>query len=259
MQKIIAILVLTVVGVALAGLFLPMVNRRKASAERARCQDNLRRICLQYILPEMEATKAFPAGTVDVAKLPPDQRVSWIIPGLGRLGHAELLNQIDATLPWNSEGNQAAGRAFLLGLACPSILNVRPDDGQGPLHYPGIAGVGVDAATKPADAPGAGMFRYKDPTHIADVKDGLANTLMLMETSVRPAPWIAGGSGTVRPLDPTQRPYLGIGRPFGGAHLAGANAALADGSGRFIADTIDPRVLELMAGIADPTKPDNSQ
>ena len=70
------------------------------------------------------------------------------------------------------------------------------------------------------------MFRYDEPTILTDVKDGLSNTLMLLETADQPGPWIAGGPPTVRPLDPANRPYLGIGRPFGGCHLGGANAVM---------------------------------
>ena len=119
------------------------------------------------------------------------------------------------------------------------------------MHYPGIAGVGQNAALKPATAPGAGVFRFDGPTFVINVKDGLSNVLLLLESGQDPRAWIAGGPSTVRPLDPARRPYIGIGRPFGGAHSGGANAALADGSGRFITDKIDPHILELLAGIAD--------
>jgi prepilin-type processing-associated H-X9-DG protein len=259
MRTIVIVAILTIGGVVLSGLLLTKIGHSRASAERARCQDNLRRICTQYILPELETTKMFPAGTVDVAKLPVDKRLSWIVPGLRPMNHPELANMIDLTAPWDSDANRAAGLTFLPVLECPAALDAVPGNGYGPLHYPGIAGVGPNAATKPVDALGSGIFRFGEPTHLADVKDGLSNTLMLLETPIQPSPWIAGGSGTVRSLDPAQRPYLGPGRPFGGIHFGGANAAFADGSAHFLADSISPRALELLAGIADGDKPQDSQ
>jgi prepilin-type processing-associated H-X9-DG protein len=45
--------------------------------------------------------------------------------------------------------------------------------------------------------------------------------------------------------------YIGPGRPFGGLHHgSGANVAFADGSVRFISQTIDPRVFEAVSTIS---------
>jgi prepilin-type processing-associated H-X9-DG protein len=140
-------------------------------------------------------------------------------------------------------------------LVCPAAVATKPAQGDGLLYYPGMAGVGPNAATKAFDEPGAGLFRYDAPTRVADVKKGLANTLVLLETADRPGPWIAGGPTSVRPLDPAREPYLGPGRPFGGTHFGGANAAFADGSGRFLSNSISPDVLERLACIAEPGGP----
>jgi prepilin-type processing-associated H-X9-DG protein len=79
----------------------------------------------------------------------------------------------------------------------------------------------------------------------------LSNVLLALETADRVGPWIAGGLASVRAIDPATRPYVGSGRPFGGAHLGGANAAFADGSCRFLAGAIAPGVLEMLAAMAD--------
>jgi prepilin-type processing-associated H-X9-DG protein len=159
---------------------------------------------------------------------------------------------------WDVPPNRSAGQTFLPLLVCPAVEMTRPIDGSAPLFYPGMAGVGPDAARQPTSAPGAGIFRYDSPTLIVDVKDGLANTLLLVETADRPGPWIAGGPSSVRPLDPAKQPYFGPGRPFGGCHFGGANIAFADGSGRFLTDNISPSILERLATIAD-SKPADSQ
>jgi hypothetical protein len=259
MPRVVGIVILLIGGGIVAGLAIMYVARGRAGAERLRCADNQRRIGQLYLLDEAQVAKAYPAGTVRFAELPPERRLSWIVPGLTRLGEKKLADSIDVTAPWNSDLNTTPGRALLLFLVCPAIPEIRAADGAAALHYPGIAGVGPDAALKPADAPGAGMFRYDAPTFVSDVKDGLANTLMLVESANHPGPWIAGGPSSVRPLDPAERPYLGRGRPFGGAHFGGANALNADGSGRFINENVSPRVLELLAGIADGVRADDSQ
>lgn len=259
MRQVVTVLVVVAGVMVVVGLFVAAVPRWWSNADRVRCQDNLRRICKQYLLDEAQTTNSYQAGTVVVTDLPPDRRLSWVVPGLTRLGYESLARSIDRTAAWDAAANKAVGQAFIPLLVCPAIDAFGPTDGSGPLDYPGLAGVGPDAATKPPDAPGAGMFRYDAPTTVADAKDGLSNTLLLVETAARPGPWIAGGPPSVRPLDPATRPYLGRGRPFGGAHPGGANTAFADGSGRFFADGVSPRVLELLAGIADGGRADDSQ
>ena len=55
---------------------------------------------------------------------------------------------------------------------------------------------------------------------------------------------------TVRGLDPAKQPYIGPGRQFGGLHEGVAVVAMADGSVRFVAESIDPKVFEAISTIA---------
>ncbi|HEX4591200.1 MAG TPA: DUF1559 domain-containing protein [Gemmataceae bacterium] len=258
MRWIVTSLVLLVVAVVLAGVLIPAIAHWRANADRVRCADNLRRIG-KFLVDEAMQAKAFPAGTLRVAKLPPEERLSWIVPGRGLLGYPEQGPTIDLAAPWNAPENRKAAATFLPRLVCPSVSRVWSADIGAPTNYPGMAGVGADAAQKAVDTRGAGMFRHDEPTFLTDVKDGLANTLMLLETADQPGPWMAGGPPTVRPLIPANRPYLGLGRPFGGCHIGGANAGYADGPCRFLADSVSPEALELQAGIADTTHSADSQ
>lgn len=251
MRQAVAVVIVGVGATVAIGVLITLIGRSRANAERARCQDNLRQLANRYLLDEAKASNSFPAGTVAVdPKLPPERRLSWVVPGLARLGHDDVATAIDLTLPWNEGKNQTAGERFLVEMVCPAGV-VDKAAGAAVLNYPGMAGVGRDAATTAADKPGAGMFRYDSPTTIADVKDGLSNTLLLIETADRPGPWIAGGPTSIRPLDPVNEPYVGPGRPFGGLHFGGANTAFADGSARFFANSVSSGVLERLAGIAD--------
>jgi prepilin-type processing-associated H-X9-DG protein len=256
MRRLVAFVVIAAGTLILAGLSLVLVGRSRASAERARCQDNLRRIGSHFLFEEAQAAKTYPAGTVVAdLTLQPDQRLSWVVPGLSRLGHANLSKQVDLSRSWSDAANKSVAETFLAVLICPSTEEAQHSPGPAFLKYPGIAGVGTQAAWSSPDATGAGMFRYDSGTKLSDVKDGLSHTLMLIESADRPGPWIAGGPATIRPLDPATQPYLGRGQPFGGFHVGGANVAFADGSGRFFADHVSSEVLERLAGIADGDKP----
>jgi hypothetical protein len=107
----------------------------------------------------------------------------------------------------------------------------------------------------------AGVFGYDRRTPLRRITDGTSCTLLILESARDNGPWGQGGRSTVRGLDPSERPYLGTGRPFGGTHFAentifgrgksiGCNAALADGSDRFLGEGISSHVLEALATIA---------
>ena len=87
-----------------------------------------------------------------------------------------------------------------------------------PASYIGIAGVGTDAPLLPKSDPRAGIFGYDRVCSLADIKDGVANTMLLAETAKVSGSWLQGGPATVRGLDPAQKPYLGPNRQFGGMH-----------------------------------------
>ena len=74
--------------------------------------------------------------------------------------------------------------------------------------------------------------------------------MTIAETTFANGPWTAGGPATVRGLDSRRQPYIGRGRQFGKAHRGGAMVAFADGSVRFVKESINPRVFEALSTIA---------
>jgi hypothetical protein len=81
------------------------------------------------------------------------------------------------------------------------------------------------------------------------VKDGLSNTIFLMQTPPggAPQPWIAGGGATVRGLSETD-PMRGMAHTYGTpGGKAGTYVLMGDGSVRFVPAGINPKVLLAMS------------
>lgn len=244
----IIVVVLIALGV---GMFVPAILRDRAAADRARCMEHLRRLAVQGIGDVVKSSKAFPAGTVVVPALLPERRLNWIAPLLLTLGRDDLRQKLDTTVGWDMPPNQAVSQIQFVLTQCPAASPANAPQGFAPLSYVGCGGVGLNAATFQPDQPGAGIFRFDAPTPETAVKDGLSNCMLLMETSDRPGPWLAGGPASVRSLDPAAEIYIGIGFAFGGNHPNGANIAFADGSVRFIDSSIQPVIFRQLAAIAD--------
>ena len=143
-------------------------------------------------------------------------------------------------------------------LKCPASPLEPKSSPPGVTHYVAIAGLGLDSPELPKEHPRVGIFGYDRQTRIEDIKDGTANTMMLAETAAANGPWIAGGTATVRGLDPAQTPYVGRNRQFGGHDRDGAMVLFADGSVRSTKESISKRVFEAystMAGSEHVTRP----
>jgi prepilin-type processing-associated H-X9-DG protein len=249
MNRIASLVVVCLLGLVILGLGIPALVRWRTYAERTRCMEHLRFTAVR-ISDYSQREKAFPPGTVPAKDLPPEKRLSWVVPGLLPEFDPKNVMRPDPTLPWDADANRGAGSIVFKALLCPALLH-QSVDGRGLLDYPGIAGVGADAARLARSDPHAGIFAYDEATQVSAVKDGTANVLLLLETSRNIGPWIAGGPTSVRGVDPKDQPYLGEGRPFGGNHRGGVNAAFADGHGQFLSDKINATVLEMLAAMAD--------
>ena len=263
MHRAVAVIVLVVVGLLLAGIFLSAIPVLWSYNDRARCQNNLREIgafgvwhaVTPGIPPPADPQPVIPPGTVVLADLEPGRRLSWLVSVLPPL---ELHDQVppgtaerfDLAKGWGAPANQAAARLRLAAFLCPANPPPEAPEAPAPTQYVGLGGIGADAAGRPIDAPGAGAFRYDTPTPVNRVRDGLSSTLMMGETSNDLGPWARGGPATVRGLDPDRLPYLGAGGQFAGNHPGGGFFAYADGSVRFLVEGISPALFRAQLTIA---------
>lgn len=253
--------IILLILIVLAGLIVSAMPRAHYTSARVMCQNNLKQHGLA-VHNYHDTFQHLPPGTMPNPELAPEDRFSFHAVLLPFSEQEALYNLLARSEAWNSDRNVGllSHRTFKL-YQCPAWIEFHGYDANltasGHLafaHYVGVAGVGADAAARPADAPRIGMFGHDRTVTMKDVKDGLANTLLLIETTHEVGPWARGGAGTVR--------AVGVdGAQFGGTHLRrtwtyqtrtdGFNITLADGAVRFTKPDIAPAVLSALATIAD--------
>jgi prepilin-type processing-associated H-X9-DG protein len=155
-----------------------------------------------------------------------------------------LYRQID--LEKGYAGNLPVVQTSIQGFLCPAWTEASTAGAV--TNYVAISGIGLDAATRPAGAPGNGFMGYDRLTSWSMIKDGTSNTIALMETRSGLGPWARGGSSNLRGFDPAHEPVFGDQGQFGG-HTGGMNAAFADGSVHFISFAIGSSTLAAMITI----------
>ncbi|WZO99034.1 DUF1559 domain-containing protein [Isosphaeraceae bacterium EP7] len=230
--------------------FLPVLLQppRHRNGRQRSCATNIRQVALGAVGYANERGE-FPRGVL-LDGLPPERGTSWISQCLEFLYHEDLEQAYDRSTPWDLPPNAEIAKTRIMILTCSAAETVTTAKGFPTTSYVGIAGVGADAATLESGHPRAGIFGYSRVTKISDIRDGTSNTLLVAETDLDLGSWMSGGHSTIRAVVPAQRPYIGVGRPFGGPHKNGANVAFADGSVRFVSATIAPEMIEAMATIA---------
>jgi prepilin-type processing-associated H-X9-DG protein len=263
--------------IVLVGLAIPFVVRSRMTSDRVGCMNHLRELGLFGVRHASAPGQAMPVaprdelppGTFPNPSLSPEQRMSWYVYTLNVLdqgaptadlgakhrrppGLGELLTQFDPTGAWNSPENiQLANYRLTTGICPAQVPEIQPGS-PWTANYIALGGLGLKTPELSIQeaGPNAGAYRYDGPTPDAAIRDGLQQTAHILETNTALGPWLQGGPSTLRGLDPAAAPYLGAGRPFGGCHPGGAYVSMADGSVRFLKDTIDPAVFRAMLTIA---------
>jgi Protein of unknown function (DUF1559) len=186
---------------------------------------------------------------------PPDQRVSWMCDLLPFLGYEGLSRRIQRDLPWNDDRNLQAGSAWISEFLNPElpqeswrarVPSLRGRD-LGATHFVGLTGIGMESGDfldTPENAGKLGMFGWNRQTRLADVTDGLSNTIYMIQAPPNVArPWLRGGGATAQGVLPN-----GSFQPFV-AQLKdrrGAYVLMGDGSVRFIKEGIEDPVFQAL-------------
>ncbi len=215
----IAGIVLGVFGCLLTiAMFLPAVRSAREAARRAQCTNNLKQIGLALHNYHQSRESLPPAAITDKNGRP---LLSWRVAILPYFDSSDLYASFHLDEPWDSPHNLGLLQRMPPIYACPSDKTPKP----GMTSY--LAVIGPRTIFTPD---------FK-PVRFQDIIDGLGNTLLVTE-SRRSVPWTKPEdlpSGMILPPD-------GIGSQHG-YHVGGFNTLFADGSVRFIKNTIAPGVL----------------
>ena len=202
-------------------LLLPAVQASREAARRMQSANNLKQIALA-MHNFHDTYRSLPAAYSKSKEGKP--LLSWRVHILPFIEQGELYNQFKLDEPWDSEHNKA------LIAKMPTVYqSPNSTAGAGKTIYLAVRGDKMMFSTpESAEAPTGIGF--------AKVLDGTSNTIMVVEANNESAViWTKPDDFVPNEADPLKG-LLGL-RP------GGFQAALGDGSVRFISENIDPKML----------------
>lgn len=214
-----------VCGGILVALLLPAIQAAREAARRSQCINNLKQIAIAFHNYH-DVYKTLPPAYIPDENGQPMH--SWRVLILPFLECQHIYNQYHFNEPWNSPNNLAVTNQHVPVYCCPSSPS---GAGSTETSYMVITGPST-------------VFDAGKACRFSDILDGTSNTIMVVEVAGTGVNW-----GEPKDLDASTLTYP-LGTPGGSApasyHPGGLNAALCDGSVRFIADSIVPQTFNAL-------------
>lgn len=279
---LVELLVVIAIVAVLIALLLPAVQAAREAARRARCQNNLRQLGIA-LHNYHDALGAFPMGYVAARSDDPlatSPGWGWAALVLPQLEQSPLYQATNFNLPIEHGANLTTRLTALHSFVCPTDwaagrFTARRDDASAIVDaqtnsYAGNYGRGGEIADDPEL--GNGVFVRNRSIRLRELTDGTSSTFAVGEraAALTRTPWAGAIQGAVCTVTPGARTsslaieaggvqtlaHTGsavVNSPdadpddFTSAHTAGAYFLFADGSVRFIKQTIDMQVYRALS------------
>lgn len=265
------LVVIAIIGV-LVGLLLPAVQAAREAARRTACINNLVQLNLaahnfEFSHEHLPSGVINPDGPIRNEEI--GQHVSWTVQVLPYLEQSLLHSRFDVDAGVYAPVNRELRSIYLSILWCPSV----PDrmEGNAEAVQPSCYAGCHHGSEAPIDSDNNGLLFLNSQVRYSDILDGSSSTILFGELTPTSAElgWASGTRATLRntssltdgrihsrdlrdgAVQPDDvRGGLHVGG-FASMHPGGANFGIADGSVRFIAERIDPRLFGQLGNRAD--------
>jgi prepilin-type N-terminal cleavage/methylation domain-containing protein/prepilin-type processing-associated H-X9-DG protein len=194
---LIELLVVIAIIALLVGLLLPAVQKAREAASRTRCSNNLKQLGLA-LQNYHDVNGSFPTTTRPAdSNIGPLPRQGWMLYILPFIEQAPLYDRFDFTQNWFDPANLPTTATKIPIFQCPSTpVFTRQDARPDTATWDPIVAVTDYAAVNSVDprlvsaglvdVAGVGLLPKNSKPRIADVTDGLSNTIALVESAGRP-------------------------------------------------------------------------
>jgi len=222
---IVVLVVAAVLGLFVCGgvaLLLPAVQAAREAARQSQCTNNLKQIALA-LHNYHDTYGRFPSAvTTDKDGRPMH---SWRVAILPFLQQRPLYDQYDFNQPWDSPKNRALAGIPIPTYQCASAANPALTE----TNYVMIVGKGTIGGLP------------NEKVTFASVTDGTSNTILVVEVVGTGIQWMEPRDLSIDELSLMLND--GSGKGPSSRHPGGVHVAMADGSVRFLSNTLPPQVL----------------
>lgn len=233
------LVVIAIIGILVA-LAMPALSSARESARRSLCLNNLRQIGLA-MQAYHEQTRFFPPGCVEfrTRAKPQNRQLAWSVFILPMVEQKNLYDSLNLYRAYDGVENRTAAGTVLSIYLCPTSARPSPlAQGRGACDYGGMNG---ERITSPNNPP-KGCMLHDRCVNVTMIRDGLSRTILIAEDSVNPdGQWINGMNVFDQAFPINKGPKFE--NDMRSLHPGGAQCAMADGSARFLKNTVNPKVL----------------
>ncbi|MCA9204109.1 MAG: DUF1559 domain-containing protein [Pirellulaceae bacterium] len=264
------LVVIAIIGVLVA-MLLPAVQAAREAARRSSCSNNLKQLGLA-LHNYHDTYKSFPYGSRNNTAPAKTDLMGWTVSVLPFIEQGNIYDLMNTSFNWSEAPNVQFATQRMEAYLCPSGPEVKADDNTNyfTTHYYGVmgpTGVNPQSLTNyPENTSGshggfsqAGIWYHNDVRGFNNIIDGTSNTFAFGEISwtdrggnpTRYRVWTRGGRvndfmapcKNVANQINTDQTGLFNDMSYGSQHPGGCQFGLADGSVRFVSETIDYNML----------------